>query len=198
MSINDGFGDDLTVAEQIGNYERWAHAVANDLLDAPDHPDHEDLVQEARIGLWKALRSHDPAKGALPSYVTQGARWQMREAVTRKKWTGQETTKGVRRADRHQPTDSLEALVDAGATSMLAAADVLDEVTLAYHYGQIHRAVAALAPEHREYVYLRFWAGLTGAEIAARTGVKDTTWRFRWTKHIVPALREHLAHLETV
>lgn len=197
MSLSDGFGDELSVVEQIADYERWAHAVANDLLASPTHPDHEDLVQEARIGLWKALRSHDPAKGALPSYITQGARWQMHEAITRKKWTGQDTTKGVRRSDRHRDTDSLEALVDAGATSMLAAADVLEQVTLAYHYGQIHQAVATLPPEYRRYVYLRFWEGLTGAEIAARTGVKDTTWRFRWSAHIVPALREHLAHLES-
>ncbi len=192
--LNDGFGSDLSVEETIAAYDRWAHVVANSRL-SPSHPDHDDLVQEARIGIWQSLAKYDPAMGALPSYVTQAAKWKMDDAVQRRKWTGQETTRGVRVEDRDRYTDSLDALVDAGLDQMLSAADMLDEVTMAYHYGQIHRAIAALDEPQREYVYLRFWLGLSGTEIEAKTGVKESTQRLRFKRTVAPVLREHLSHL---
>lgn len=192
--ISDGYGD---ADEVIPRYEKWAHVVANGMLGSPTHPDHDDLVQEARIAIWISLTKHDPAKGAMPSYLTRAAKWSMADAVERKKWTGQESTQGVRVAYRHQQTDSLDAMIDAGVTSMLAAADVLESVSLAYHYGQIHQAVAALSEPHREYVYLRFWAGMTPIEIAAHTGTSGSLQRYWWTK-IVPVLHENLSQLESV
>lgn len=195
--ISDGYGDEDLVEDVLPRYEKWAHAVANDLLGSPHHPDHEDLVQEARIAIWRSLRTHDRAKGALPSYVTQAARWQMHDAVERKKWTGQDTKQGKARTDRIRPTDSLDAMFDAGLTDMLMAADVLDEVCLAYHHGQISSAIAALPQHHRQFVYLRFWAGMTDAEIKAHTGRSlGSLWRV--SGGIRDQLRSALLHLESV
>lgn len=192
--ISDGFGEALTIDEQIARFDKWAHVVANSRL-APGHPDHDDLVQEARIGIWEALVKHDPALGALPSYVTRAAKWKMDDAIERRKWTGQETTRGVPRHDRDRYTDSLDALIDGGLGDLLAAAEVLESVTLAYHYGEIQQALDSLEPVQREYVYLRFWMGLSGAEIEAKTGVKPSTQLFRFKRNVVPALRARLGHL---
>lgn len=194
MSLNDGFGDP-SPEEVIPRYEAWAHTVANGMLGQAQHPDHDDLVQEARIAIWHSLSKHDRAKGALPSYVTRAAKWQMQDAVQRRKWTGQETTQGKRVEDRDRATASLDALVDAGVTEMLAAADVLEHVSLAYHYGQIHQAVAGLEQRYRDYVFLRFWHGMTPAEIEAHAGVGGSLQRFWWKNKIAPVLRERLSHL---
>lgn len=162
MSINDGYGDQSSFDEEstiLASYERWLHKVANSYLPAYDAR-HDDLVQEGRIAMWRALATHEPVKGALPSWLTKAATVRMKEmAFGRGQPTGREATRGVRAVEEV----ALEPIVDSyggvDETPFLRI-DAMDSVELAYHEGEIHRALDALSPSQREYVFLRFWGGL--------------------------------------
>lgn len=87
---------------------------------------------------------------------------------------------------------SLDAMIEAyGTEAVFGAADRYEEMVLAYHYGEIHEAVADLDPIYREYVYLRFWCGSSDPEIASTLGT-----RVHWSDRVRPRLLERLAHLE--
>lgn len=86
---------------------------------------------------------------------------------------------------------SLDAMIEAyGTEAVFEAVDHYEAVALAYHYGEIHEAVASLNPLYREYVYLRFWCGMGDADAARVLGSRPHWHRVR------PVLAERLAHLE--
>lgn len=89
--------------------------------------------------------------------------------------------------------DSLDALLDEyGPLGFLAAPEVLDDVALAYHHGEIHLAIAELPETWRAYVVGRFWYGLSDTEIRARTGFRPRP--DRWER-VRAGLAERLGHL---
>jgi DNA-directed RNA polymerase specialized sigma subunit len=91
-------------------------------------------------------------------------------------------------------TTSLQLLLELGLEP-ISANEKMDDIEVSYHYGEIHQAVASL-PEHwREYVWFRFWGGLTDAQ--AVRSVKET-YRGEWEKHMKPHLRDELKHLSSV
>ena len=86
---------------------------------------------------------------------------------------------------------SLDALIQTyGTEAVFEAMDKYEGLVLAYHYGEIHRAVADLDPLYREYVFLRFWQGYRDAEVARVLGT-----RIHWHDRVRPLLAERLAHL---
>ena len=149
----------------VQDYERWLHAVANDLLP-PDSPLHDDLVQEGRIAMWRSLERYDPSKGALPSWVTAAARLRMKDFAH---GTGRPFGHTPRRGERAVEETSSEALQQGspGLWDSLEVRDaddsLLERVLVAYHRGEILRAIGALTPEQRRYVVLRFWGGVDPA-----------------------------------
>lgn len=50
----------------IAQYERLCHKLARKFAFTANTHDHDDLVQEAKIGLIKAIQSYDPNHGAKP------------------------------------------------------------------------------------------------------------------------------------
>jgi DNA-directed RNA polymerase specialized sigma24 family protein len=103
------------------------------------------------------------------------------------------------RTMHHTPTDvqakvsSLEALIEAyGTEAVFEAADIYEGIVLAYHYGEIHEAVADLDPVRREYVYLRFWCGVGSKEAEREVGQV-----VHFERTVRPVLAERLAHLAT-
>ena len=42
-----------------------------------NHVEKEDYMQAGRIGLWKALKKHDPSKAALSTYAWNPIRWEI-------------------------------------------------------------------------------------------------------------------------
>lgn len=133
----------------IADYEGWLHRVATDIGHRADH---DDLVQEGRIAMWRALRTYDEARGSLPSWLTSAARQRMRDVA----WghgqpTGRPATRGSREVAQG---GSLDAMDEETVTALLG------HVEEAYHDGAILEAVRALPARQREYVFLRFWGGL--------------------------------------
>ena len=120
----------------------------------------EDVVQDAFAGLhrrWATLASPDAAVGYLRTSVVNGSR-----SVLRK-----------RRTMRHAvvPDD-----VEGGAPD--------SSLLLAEEHREVLAAIGRLPDRQREVIVLRYWSGLTEAEIAAALGisvgaVKSSTSRGR-------------------
>lgn len=174
--------------EVIKDYERWLHKVANE-IGRPE--DHDDLVNEGRIAMWKSLETFDPALGALASWITTAARSRMKDlAWGRGQPTGHEAVRGSRQVEEGPSLDGMEEqIVEA----------LVGRVELAYHDGEILDVVRSLPREQQEYVFLRFWGGLDPASrspemkalVAQFPAVRD---RSRW-RDALPVLTERLAHL---
>ena len=82
-------GDTAARFELLNKYERLCHKLARKFGFTASNHDHEDLVQEGRIGLLKAVDSYDESHGA--SFMTW-AYYHVRGAVA-----------GAGRVDRKQP-----------------------------------------------------------------------------------------------
>jgi RNA polymerase sigma factor (sigma-70 family) len=194
VTIDAGYGDALTVDEVLARYEQRARVIAYE-WERP-HAPREDLAQEARIELWRVLRERE-ARGEDLSEVRGLATVVLRRAVSNaavdQRWTGTEYPRGKAKDPIRRDPRDLDHELDAGL--VLAAADVLSEVELAYHEGEIYGAIRELPAAHRRYVYLKFWCGLTEAEIAAELGRTKGNVHRTWTEVIRPRLRERLSHL---
>lgn len=81
----------------LGDYHNWLYKTAADLLyDGYKDPDIDDLVQEGRIAMWRALDKYDDCKGTIAPWLTNAARMRMRNVATGKgRWTGHTGRRGV-------------------------------------------------------------------------------------------------------
>lgn len=183
--INAGYGDDVALEAYLREQEgllRWK----------ADRD--EDLVQEARIAVWRALAKHPDATR---SYLDQAATWRIRAVLRGESLTGEARPHGGKDIEP-DPLRTPHAGSDGvvlGDREDLGSADAAEAVLDAYHHGEIMQALADLPEAHREYVVLRFWAGMDRNEIGAalrrNPGNLATTWRTQ----IQPKLAARLAHL---
>lgn len=73
-------GDDEAFAELLSRYKPLVRARASSMFIAGS--DHEDVVQEGMIGLFKAVRDFDPARGAsFSTFASQCVTAQILDAV---------------------------------------------------------------------------------------------------------------------
>lgn len=86
-------------------------------------------------------------------------------------------------------TVSVEAMKDAGWD--LEGPGHLDGIEVAYHAGEIVRALDVLTPAQRKYVIARFWGGQTKAELRDLFGY-DPSSLWRTAK---PRLQDRLSYL---
>lgn len=181
----------LTPDEILGAFTGWLVHVAREIGFSQDW---DDLIQEGRIAMWKALDTYD-GKGALPKWLTFCARKRMLDIAQRKKPTFRDpslTNRGHREPprtavyslERHQD-DSLDEegwnLADLDATERLAG------VEWAYHQGHILNALERLSPEQRHYVVMRFWGGIEPRGPRPHGEAARRSWRE------APATQEELA-----
>jgi RNA polymerase sigma factor (sigma-70 family) len=154
--------------DELTEYRPWLYKQAHALL-SPGDPEVEDLVQEGYISMWKALGTYKPDSGSLPSWLTSKARFRMIEVVQRKNWSGQPSRQHGRNPATSPKLLSLDASTGDGITlaDILPGNDTMESVMEAYHHGEIYDAISSLTPAQREYVYARFWNGLTTAEMKA-------------------------------
>lgn len=190
MSWSGGFGDDLDVQEVIERKERLLQIMVSERVTDPSVRD--DILQEARIAVWKAMsRAYES-----DAYLHTAARRRIEEVRSRQTWTGHTRVHGQPTDPlRDSRTDSLDRLMDVGL--MTAAQSVLDGIEMAYHQGEMFQAIAALPANQREYVILRFWGGLTEPEIAAETHRSVSTVQRLWSD-AKGSLRAALGHLVSV
>lgn len=150
-------------------YRRHARIVHGVLLGRATREDVEDLVQEVFLTAWRQLATlRDPA--AFGGWVVTIARHVR-----------------IDHGRRKRPQESLD-----GRPEPRSDADALHRV-------EAHRALAAIRvlPEaYRETLTLRLVEGMTGPEIAARTGLEPASVRVNLCRGM-KLLREALAHPAT-
>lgn len=148
----------------LETYRGWLRSVAA-TMTSPYLV--EDLAQEGWIAMWRALQTFDPAKGALPAWLTRKALWRMRTCIADQAWLG----RPARHLGRGAIRDTTEyPSSDDPVWERLAADDAMDGVLWAYHRGEVLAAVAQLSPAQRRYVYLRFWRGLRDCDMVQEFG----------------------------
>jgi RNA polymerase sigma factor (sigma-70 family) len=172
----------------IADFDKWLHAVANRLTDEAHH---DDLVQEGRVAMWRALQTYDESLGALPSWLVRAAEMRMKDvAWGRGQPFGHEAVRGVREVDMGPSVDELsEQQVEA----------LMGFVEEAFHDGEVLRVIRErLTPRQQEYVFLRFWGGLDPSSrapgmqaLVAQFPVLKERWHWQRAK---PVLAEALAH----
>jgi DNA-directed RNA polymerase specialized sigma24 family protein len=195
--LQDGFGDHLSAEEmtvEIESRERLLRLKAGDRLrgSSASSDIYQDVLQEGRIVQFEVLSRRPDAP---PAYVSAAMSNRITEVVSRGTWTGMSRTHGkqldpLRRRDRDSISDETLRLDEVVSSSQL-----LDEVALAYHHGEIAEAISALTFTQRVHVFSRFWMGMSNAEIAAAQGCSKQTVERQWRTEIRPHLVSQLGHL---
>jgi hypothetical protein len=81
----------------LDDYHNWLYKTAMEMLpNAGRDPYIDDLVQEGRIAMWRALEKYDDCKGTLAPWLTNAARMRMKDiAFGHGRWTGHTGRRGV-------------------------------------------------------------------------------------------------------
>lgn len=146
--VSDPAADPAAV---LADYTGWLHHYANRLRVWWD-ADHDDLVQEGQVAMWRALDTFDPDRGALPSWLTMKAATRMRDVAWRgHPWFGQPvegraepTERG--KAAREAIREYLKAHPEASGAQIAAAVN-LSEATVSYHRKRLHTDTVLVAPD---------------------------------------------------
>ena len=118
----------------------------------------EDLVQEALLLAWRNIPSFQQG--------TNFRAWLLRILVNR--------TKSELRKNRVRQIE-----LEEGAATLPDPGDVEDQVLQKEERKRISQGLEALTPDYRQAVVLRYYADLTGPEIAATLGWPEGTVRSR-------------------
>jgi RNA polymerase sigma-70 factor (ECF subfamily) len=146
-------------------YEEHARGVYSTALRVLGRAaDAEDVTQDVFLRLWQSPGLFDPRRSPLGAFLRLMARsraldvWRQQQAGARARDRLEHRSKrdDVRRDER--PDEAAE----------------LDE-----QRRLIRQALRRLPPEQREALVLAYWGGLTGRELAARTGLPFGTARSR-------------------
>lgn len=177
MPVSDGFGESHALDDYLREQEG--------LLQYKASRD-QDAVQEARVAVWLTLAKHPQATR---SYLDQAASWRIISHLRGEAQTGESRT-------LHGPHKQPEpSFTTEDVATELAAPDALEAANLAYHQGEIMRAIAELPQVHREYVVLRFWGDLSRDEIGRALRRNPGNLATTWKHQIQPQLAKSLAHL---
>ena len=157
--LNDGAlvarvaeGDTLAFEEIYDRYRAQAFGLALRVTRRPATA--EEVTQDAFMSLWRAARNFDSSRGSLSTWLLSVVRYR-----------GIDALRSGARAERNVGLDdpAAERLEVAGRTEAL----VEDRETAL----DTRRVLTGLPDEQRKVVELAYFAGLTQAEIAAKTGI---------------------------
>lgn len=134
----------------LAAFEKWLHAVANRLL-GPAHDLHDDLVNEGAFAMWRGAESREfEFEGQRVSYAIKCAESRMKDVA----WgngqpLGHEPMHGSKPAKEVQILDNADLDETFREKITASALDVAELACLAYHHGQIWRALDGLSSAQR-------------------------------------------------
>lgn len=162
----------------LPDYRGWIWRVVMNV--SKDRQTQEDLAQECYYAMWEALKKYDPAKGALPSFLTVSATNRLNRVLKRDAYLGTPGVRGHRREAAAVPIDTTpNPTEESGGWIDRQLSTTLGDVELAYHHGEIMDAIRTLTPKQQRYVYYRFWHQMTNPEIRQIIGGGDPSGH--WT-----------------
>lgn len=171
-------GDDAALAQF---YDRWSRPVFALVLHlVRDGDDAEDVVEEAFWQAWRQASRYDASRGQVGTWLLAIARTRALDRLR------------SRRRLREEPLTpvSLGDSDEGGATA--ATDDPSHRAEASERRAIVASALQALPREQREVLELAYFAGLSQAEIADRTGQPLGTVKTR-TRLAANKLRESLA-----
>jgi len=156
----------------------------------------DDLAQEARIAVWRALEKRPDVEDA---YLIAAAYSATTKVATGRSMTGAPSRKGKRADVLDVEHDSLDFTYDDGDPIIdvpdPTSLEALNAVEWHCHAPEV-AAVLTTLPEHdRAYVIGVFYLGMTGKDVAAHLGVPYSSMHRRFKTFTTPALSTALAHL---
>lgn len=163
--ISEDYGEDVVV-----RFDGWVRACAR--RHCSDTARMDDVVQEGRIALWQTYTR----SGEISHAIRDAER-----RIQQMSWYSPPPTGSVHEGPRYEPkTFSVQAATttDEGDEAdylieRLGLVDHLTDVEWAYHRGEIARALEALNPRQRAYVFARFWCGAEGQAGTRDSGYND-------------------------
>lgn len=170
----------------LSSYRRWLLKMANVMHKYGNEEDKQDLAQEGHIAMWKALKTYNPEKGSLASWLTLNARTRMSDVVRRGTYTGMPEHRGNKRV-----ADTPVDITEDDLLQSLAHVDAIESIILAYHVGEISDALSRLTKPQRDYVIRRFWRCQSTSMLELVAGKRSSQM---W-KEIKPQLAKELGHL---
>jgi RNA polymerase sigma factor (sigma-70 family) len=147
----------------------------------------DDLAQEGYIAMWRACDKWKQGTNFAGYLMTAARNRMIAVASGSNRQLGNES-----RVPQQKRTTSIDKLRDEYGWDM-AARDAMDDVELAYHHGQINRALDALPDKVRAAVVQKFWHDRRDHDIYKALRVRKDFWTFARAE-----LRESLADLESL
>jgi RNA polymerase sigma-70 factor (ECF subfamily) len=143
-------GDGDALATLYDRHRSVAYAIALGVTGSVSAAD--DVLQDAFLGVWREAARFDPARGSARAWILAIVHHRAIDHVRRRR--------------------STEPLPEPGADHPrdLVVPDVWPEVAGRLDAVVIRGALEALPAVQREVIELAYWGGLTGAQIAERTG----------------------------
>jgi RNA polymerase sigma factor (sigma-70 family) len=136
-------------------YERWAGQLHGMAVRAFGHgPDAEDVTQQTFISAWTGRTRYRPEQGPLPAWLVGVCRHKIADAWARRDRMRREAEAAVSEAQA-TPAGGTTPAVDSVVTDRMLVLEELERL------GQPQRGIIELA----------FFADLTHAQIAERTGI---------------------------
>ena len=136
-------------------YERWAGQIHGMAVRAfGPGPDAEDVTQQVFVSAWTGRARYRPDEAPLPAWLVGVARHKIADGWARRKRQRKEAEAAMAEAQQ-LPTKAASPGVDSAVADRVLLLDELDRL------GQPQRGIIELA----------FFADLTHAQIADRTGI---------------------------
>lgn len=142
---------------------------------------HDDLVQEAKVGVWKATLSlgNDLYEGQVYKAAYWAALGELRRIY------------GFRKKERPSLPLSTEQLIEDG----LEPEDPEDFTVCVIRRAELESVLSGLEEHERAFVLGWLLEGLPAKEAAARTGQSYSRLQTRWSRYLRDHLRSSLKHL---
>jgi DNA-directed RNA polymerase specialized sigma24 family protein len=162
--------------EVVGSFRRWAYHLANQYARPSDV---DDVAQEALITIWRTLEAKGGKRGAAASLLASNGRYRAVAILGGAYPFGHDSKPGP----RPEPKDSVTVpLLEAEEAPDEGGIDVLEMTN------SMVEAILILEPQDREYVYSRFWLGMSDVEIAEERGTTNKVVGQNWHRRIKPVL----------
>lgn len=158
----------------LESWRPWLRVTAANMT----YPDKaEDLAQEGWIALWRAIPTYD-GRTPFEPWCKAVMRNRMMNVI-------RDSHAQLRDIRREHRVGNVADVCDVG--------EEVEGVELAYHHGEIYRAIDRLTDHQRAYVVARFWGELSFNELNERFNTKNSN--ALWRSRIQPKLAMQLAHL---
>jgi RNA polymerase sigma-70 factor (ECF subfamily) len=172
-------GDETALAQFYDRWSRAVHALVAHLVRDAD--DVEDVLEETFWQAWRQASRFEAARGEVGTWLLTIARSRALDRLR------------ARRRLREEPLTPV-LLGDADAPGAASGDDPARRAELLERRTLVTTALRGLPPEQRQVLELAYFAGLSQAEIAARTGQPLGTVKTR-TRLAAQKLRDGLAVL---